>query len=199
MAVDEIKIQRLSFKAIAVAIQGRQLSANRGTPRFILRHPLVTIRCFHVDRGGLGPVVEEPVVEAAAANTATEKPEAGDGEEEKENNPKKAKAKKAAAPRKPRKPQSHPPYLEMIGAAITTLKDRTGSSQLAIAKYIEDKYKGHLPPNFRKVLFVQLKKLTVSGKLTKVKNSYKLPHVPASRPKSSKTNGPKKPHLPPLA
>ncbi|KAG0487374.1 hypothetical protein HPP92_009469 [Vanilla planifolia] len=113
------------------------------------------------------PVVEEPVVEAAAANTATEKPEAGDGEEEKENNPKKAKAKKAAAPRKPRKLQSHPPYLEMIGAAITTLKDRTGSSQLAIAKYIEDKYKGHLPPNFRKVTLVLILYVLSNGELTR--------------------------------
>ncbi|KAK7344403.1 hypothetical protein VNO77_13952 [Canavalia gladiata] len=68
----------------------------------------------------------------------------------------------------------HPPYFEMIADAISTLKERTGSSQPAIAKFIEDKHKKVLPPNFRKLLSVQLKKLVKSEKLYKVKNSYKL-------------------------
>ncbi|XP_027366738.1 histone H1-like [Abrus precatorius] len=68
----------------------------------------------------------------------------------------------------------HPPYFEMIADAIATLKDRTGSSQPAIAKFIEEKHNKVLPPNFRKLLSLQLKKFVKSEKLYKVKNSYKL-------------------------
>ncbi|RWR94236.1 histone H1-like protein [Cinnamomum micranthum f. kanehirae] len=39
----------------------------------------------------------------------------------------------------------HPPYLKMISEAISSLKERTGSSQQAIAKFIEEKYKTDLP------------------------------------------------------
>ncbi|KAM7462931.1 hypothetical protein LguiA_031052 [Lonicera macranthoides] len=85
------------------------------------------------------------------------------------------KTKKSAAPMKPR---SHPPYIEMIQEAILALKERTGSSQYAISKFIEEKQKENLPPNFKKLLLVQLKKLVASGKLTKVKYSFKLA-VPA--------------------
>ena len=48
-----------------------------------------------------------------------------------------APAKKAAA----KKPADHPKYIEMITAAITALKDRTGSSRQAIVKYIKANYK----------------------------------------------------------
>ena len=48
-----------------------------------------------------------------------------------------APKKKAA----PKKPAEHPKYIEMIVAAITTLKDRTGSSRQAIVKYIKANYK----------------------------------------------------------
>lgn len=70
----------------------------------------------------------------------------------------------------------------MINEAITALKERTGSSQIAIAKFIEEKQKANLPNNFKKLLLVQLKKLVANGKLVKVKNSFKLP------PKTSSTN-----------
>merc|ERR1711994_387112 len=46
------------------------------------------------------------------------------------------KAKKAA------NPAAHPKYSVMITAAITALKDRTGSSRQAILKYICANYKG---------------------------------------------------------
>ena len=62
----------------------------------------------------------------------------------------------------------------MIADAISTMKERTGSSQQAIAKFIEEKHKKVLPPNFRKTLSLQLKNFVKSGKLYKVKNSYKL-------------------------
>merc|ERR1711923_423943 len=49
-----------------------------------------------------------------------------------------APAKKAS---KPKAPAAHPKYSVMIATAITTLKDRTGSSRQAILKYICANYK----------------------------------------------------------
>merc|ERR1712013_461550 len=49
-----------------------------------------------------------------------------------------APAKKAF---KPKAPAAHPKYSVMIAAAITSLKDRTGSSRQAILKYICANYK----------------------------------------------------------
>jgi len=46
-------------------------------------------------------------------------------------------AKKSA----PKKPADHPKYIEMIVAAITSLKERSGSSRQAIVKYIKANYK----------------------------------------------------------
>ncbi|XP_068660977.1 histone H1-II-like [Aristolochia californica] len=85
--------------------------------------------------------------------------------------PKKGEPKQTSA-----KPPSalHPPYLQMIKEAISALKERTGSSQPAIAKYIEEKYNANLPPSFKKILSVQLKKFAKSEKLVKVKNSFKI-------------------------
>ncbi|KAL2323684.1 hypothetical protein Fmac_028063 [Flemingia macrophylla] len=68
----------------------------------------------------------------------------------------------------------HPPYLEMIADAIASLKESAGSSQPAIAKFIEEKHSKALPPNFRKILSLQLKNFVQSEKLFRVKNSYKL-------------------------
>lgn len=62
----------------------------------------------------------------------------------------------------------------MITEAISTLKERTGSSQPAIAKFLEEKYEKVLPSNFRKMLSVQLKNCVKTEKLVKVKNSYKI-------------------------
>lgn len=62
----------------------------------------------------------------------------------------------------------------MISESLSALKDRTGSSQQAIAKFIEAKYKDVLPPNFQKILSVQLKKFVKSERLVKVKNSFKI-------------------------
>ncbi|RDX81870.1 hypothetical protein CR513_37406, partial [Mucuna pruriens] len=87
------------------------------------------------------------------------------------------------AKKKSPSPALHPPYLEMIADAISSLKERTGSSQPAIAKFMEDKHSKALPPNFRKLLSVQLKKLVQSEKLFKVKNSYKLSSSKETAPK----------------
>ncbi|EDO35464.1 predicted protein, partial [Nematostella vectensis] len=40
-----------------------------------------------------------------------------------------------------KKPAEHPKYSEMIAAAISSLKDRNGSSRQAIEKYIKANYK----------------------------------------------------------
>lgn len=77
----------------------------------------------------------------------------------------------------------------MISDAILTLKERTGSSQYAITKFLEEKHKKKLPANFRKLLLVQLKKLVASQKLIKVKYSFKLPSArpaPAKIPQATK-------------
>ncbi|XP_021894262.1 histone H1-like, partial [Carica papaya] len=98
-----------------------------------------------------------------------------------------AKVAKAAAQKKARSSPSHPPFLQMITDAIVALKERTGSSQYAITKFNEEKHK-QLPSNFRKLLLFHLKKSVASGKLVKVKNSFKLaptrsaPVKPASAP-----------------
>jgi histone H1/5 len=62
----------------------------------------------------------------------------------------------------------------MVKEAIGSLKERTGSSQHAIAKYLEEVYKTGLPPNFKKILSVRLRNMAKQGKVYKVKNSFKL-------------------------
>jgi len=84
------------------------------------------------------------------------------------------KEKKPTASKGSKPLPSHPTYLQMSTEAITSLKERTGSSQYAIAAYIGSKYQSQLPANFKKLLAVQLRNLAKSGKLTKVKNSFKL-------------------------
>ncbi|KAL2510506.1 Histone H1.2 [Abeliophyllum distichum] len=66
------------------------------------------------------------------------------------------------------------------------MKDRTGSSQPAIAKFIEENYTSNLPTNFKKILSAQLKRFVKSEKLVKVKNSYKIsPSEKVKKPANS--------------
>ncbi|KAF3340379.1 histone H1 [Carex littledalei] len=109
-----------------------------------------------------------------------------------------AKEQKAKAP-KAASPPSHPPYFEMIKGAILALHERTGSSSYAIAKHMEDTYKGKLPANFKKILANQLKSSAAKGKLVKVKASFKLSEtgkevkpVKEKKPVSEKVKKPKK-------
>merc|ERR1711967_29248 len=81
------------------------------------------------------------------------------------------KAKKAAA--------SHPPYATMVQEAIKDLKDRTGSSTVAIAKWVESKYT--LPDTFKKSLSTALKKMTEDGKLVKKKAATATKKKPAAK------------------
>ncbi|KAF3580625.1 hypothetical protein DY000_02034855 [Brassica cretica] len=117
------------------------------------------------------------VEETVTAPASEKKPAAKGGKAKKTKEVKAAaapKKKPAASPPRKRTSSSHPTYEEMIKDAITTLKERTGSSQYAIQKFIEEKQKS-LPPTFRKLLLVNLKRLVASGKLVKVKGSFKLP------------------------
>ena len=101
---------------------------------------------------------------------------------------------KKAAPKaiKPAKPATHPKFSEMITAAITSLKDKKGSSIQAIKKYIlasykvEEKSVGTFTKN-------NLKRMVESGALKQVKGSgasgsFKL----AEKPKAAKRPAAKK-------
>ena len=103
--------------------------------------------------------------------------------------PKKVQAKKKAAPKKP---AEHPKYIEMIEAAITTLKERSGSSRQAITKYIKANYK--VGDNADAHIKLALKRNVAGGKLLQVKGtgasgSFKVA-APVKKPKTVK---PKKP------
>lgn len=93
--------------------------------------------------------------------------------------PAKEKASKKKVSVKPKVAQSHSPNIEMIKETIIAIKERTRSSHITIAKFIEEKHKSHPPPNFKKLLLVQLKKLIAGGK-----GSFKLPV--ASKPATNK-------------
>ncbi|OMP02637.1 Histone H1/H5 [Corchorus capsularis] len=82
---------------------------------------------------------------------------------------KKSSCRKAAS--------SDPPFLKMISDAIATLKERTGSSQYVIAKFIEEKHK-QLPSNFKKLLHVQIKTF-VAFKLLSTSATAKKPSTAA--------------------
>ncbi|KAH7283520.1 hypothetical protein KP509_34G011100 [Ceratopteris richardii] len=127
-----------------------------------------------------------------AEKTATENPPSDVKADEKPA--KKTKASKEKKPRALRAPSGHPPYLQMIAEAIAALKERSGSSQPAIVKFLDGKYKAVLPPNYKKQLSVQLKKFVVKKKLIQIKHSVKLAEGVKKKPGSGvkKTVLPKK-------
>ncbi|XP_010465878.1 PREDICTED: RNA exonuclease 1 homolog [Camelina sativa] len=67
---------------------------------------------------------------------------------------------------------NHPPYSEMICAAIAALNEPDGSSKMAISRYIERCHSG-LPAAHPALLTHSLKTLKNSGVLAMVKKSYK--------------------------
>merc|ERR1711913_94215 len=106
----------------------------------------------------------------------------------------------SAAPKKAAKakaPATHPKYSVMIAAAITTLKDRTGSSRQAILKYICANYKVDAAKAAVQVRLA-LKRGVAKGALKMARasgkgaGSYKV--VKAEKPKKvKKAKKPKKP------
>ena len=132
---------------------------------------------------------EVGVLSVAAMAAETEKVESVMPEKKPAAKGKTTKEKKAKGTMKKKKikaPMNHPPYRQMITEAIFGLKERSGSSQQAISKFIEEKYKADLPPNFRRLLLTQLKNLTKAGHLARVKNSFKLSDELKKTTKASK-------------
>lgn len=114
------------------------------------------------------------------------------------------KGKKASAPKKPKVAPTHPPTAQMVDAAIKSLKERTGSSLLAIKKYLGANYKvdaDKLAPFIKKYLkssvasgkFVQTKGKGASGsfKLSAAANKEKKDSKPKTA--AAKKAGDKKP------
>ncbi|CAN4086659.1 unnamed protein product [Withania somnifera] len=83
---------------------------------------------------------------------------------------------------------THPDYAELITAAITALKEKEGSSRIAIAKYI-DRVCTNLPPNHSALLTYHLKRLKNSGYLAMVKHSYILAAPGSAPPPAADSNG----------
>merc|ERR1712051_618632 len=119
-----------------------------------------------------------------------------------------AKTKKVA---KPKVAPAHPKYSVMIAAAITALKDRTGSSRQAILKYVCANYKvdaAKAGQHLRMALKAGIKKGTLkmakeSGKgagcfkLVKVEKPKKVKAVKPKKPKTAKKKAPAKPKAAP--
>ncbi|KAL2645246.1 hypothetical protein R1flu_012833 [Riccia fluitans] len=68
----------------------------------------------------------------------------------------------------------HPTYANLIHDAISSLKQRGGSSAIAIRKSIEQKVGPTLGPNYKKIVGSTLSKLAKTGKLIKTGNTFKL-------------------------
>ncbi|KFM57424.1 Histone H1.3, partial [Stegodyphus mimosarum] len=116
--------------------------------------------------------------------------------------PKKAKA---AKPKKPKSAPSHPKVSEMVNTAISTLKERGGSSVQAIKKYVGAHYKvdvDKLSPFIKKYL----KNAVASGALVQTKGkgasgSFRITNQSkekAAKPKAAASK-PKKVAKPPAA
>merc|ERR1712088_799294 len=104
-----------------------------------------------------------------------------------------AKPKKVA---KPKAPAAHPKYSVMIAAAITALKDRTGSSRQAILKYICANYKvdaAKAGQHLRMALKAGIKKGTLKMAKESGKGAGCFKLVKVEKPKKVKAVKPKKP------
>jgi hypothetical protein len=88
------------------------------------------------------------------------------------------------AAKKPAKPAEHPKYIDMIVAAITSLKERNGSSRQAILKYIKGNYKVGEGADVHVKL--ALKRGVTSGALTQTKGSGASGSFKAARPVAEK-------------
>ena len=106
-----------------------------------------------------------------------------------------AKPKKVA---KPKKPSTHPKYSEMIKQAVTSLKERGGSSRQAILKYIMKNFNvGTDEKGVNARLKMALKAGVSKGSLKQAKGtgasgSFRIGEsVKAKKPKAAKPKAPK--------
>lgn len=84
----------------------------------------------------------------------------------------------------------------MITTAIAALKEKTGSSKRAIAKYIAREYTD-LPLSHPALLTQHLKRLKKTGQLVMVKNSYKLPGSAPANGNTTSSDSKRGPGRPP--
>ena len=83
--------------------------------------------------------------------------------------PTKAAPKKKAAGTKSKAPANHPPYVEMVRAAISSEQGRTGASRQKIVKYIKANYK--VNESAESQIKMALKRGVVKGDITQVKGT----------------------------
>ncbi|KAL5053299.1 hypothetical protein RYX36_033981, partial [Vicia faba] len=93
------------------------------------------------------------------------------------------------ATREVNKPQSLPPYPEMILKALDALNEANGSNKSAIANNIESIY-GELPEGHAVLLSYHLNQMKESGDLVFAKNNYSRPD-PSAPPKRGRGRPPK--------
>ena len=113
-----------------------------------------------------------------------------------------APAKKKVS--KPKVPAAHPKYIDMIKAALGSLKERGGSSRQAILKYVMANYKvGNDVNSINAHLKLALKSGVKKGALKQAKGkgasgSFKLGDKPKAekKPKAKKAAAPKKAKTP---
>lgn len=75
---------------------------------------------------------------------------------------------------------------QMIKEAILSQDGgKVGASPYAIAKHMGEKHRDVLPPNYRKVLAVQLRGFAAKGRLVKVKASFKLAAAEERKPSAA--------------
>ena len=113
-------------------------------------------------------------------------------------------AKKAVKAKKPKAPAAHPPYANMIAAAIKALKDRNGSSRQAILKYVMANYKvGNDAKKVQSRVRLALKRMSANKKVVsgrakgKGAGCFRLAaeakkEAKAKKPKAKKAKKPKK-------
>ena len=80
----------------------------------------------------------------------------------------------SASPKKKSAPAEHPKYIDMISAAITSLKERKGSSRQAIVKFVKANYK--VGENADVHVKMALKRGVTSGALTQLQELAHLVH-----------------------
>ena len=108
----------------------------------------------------------------------------------------KSPAKKPAADgpakeKRARAKATHPHYPVMITAALTSLKDKSGSSLQAIVKYVKANYVGIPEASASRSCTAALKKMVEGKTLTKDKASYKLAgDKEAKKPAAKKADKP---------
>lgn len=76
----------------------------------------------------------------------------------------------------------HPSYADMIITAITSQNSRKPVSRQFIATYIQNNY-SNLPDNYKKLINTRIRKMVQDGKLTQVKQSFKVVKSGNTRPK----------------